>query len=86
MANTRPYFIPDNETLRIEKLKDYQILDTHSEDTFDKIALMAAQVFNLLDRRLLAGKAPGCHGVFALSSPGRLKIRGTADWKSAPPL
>lgn len=46
MANTRPYFIPDNETLRIEKLKDYQILDTHSEDTFDKITLMAAQVFN----------------------------------------
>jgi len=34
-----------NEYERLEKLKDYQILDTHSEDTFDKIALMAAQVF-----------------------------------------
>jgi signal transduction histidine kinase len=30
----------------LEKLKDYQILDTHSEDTFDKIALLAAQIFN----------------------------------------
>jgi signal transduction histidine kinase len=35
-----------NDYERLEKLKDYQILDTHSEDTFDKIALMALQVFN----------------------------------------
>lgn len=46
MIYTKPAsIIPDNENLRIEKLKDYQILDTHSEDTFDKITLMAAQVF-----------------------------------------
>ncbi|KOS05555.1 hypothetical protein AM493_05530 [Flavobacterium akiainvivens] len=38
--------IPKNDYERLEKLKDYQILDTHSEDTFDKIALMALQVFN----------------------------------------
>lgn len=48
MSTRRPaYYIPDNDTLRLEKLKDYQILDTHSEDTFDKIALMASQVFNV---------------------------------------
>jgi signal transduction histidine kinase len=45
MTNTPVYYIPDQETLRLEKLRDYQILDTHSEDTFDKIALMAAQIF-----------------------------------------
>lgn len=38
--------ISKNDYERLEKLKDYQILDTHSEDTFDKIALMALQVFN----------------------------------------
>ena len=37
--------LPKNDYERLEKLKDYQILDTHSEDTFDKIALMAAQIF-----------------------------------------
>lgn len=36
--------IPKNDYERLEKLKEYQILDTHSEDTFDKIALMAAQI------------------------------------------
>ncbi|MEL1245901.1 GAF domain-containing sensor histidine kinase [Flavobacterium sp. DGU11] len=35
-----------NESHRLEKLRDYHILDTHSEDTFDKIALMVTQVFN----------------------------------------
>lgn len=40
------YYIPNNEELRLEKLREYQILDTHSEDSFDKIALMASQVFN----------------------------------------
>lgn len=38
--------LPINESLRIQKLRDYQILDTHSEDTFDKIALLASQIFN----------------------------------------
>lgn len=40
------YYIADSEELRLEKLREYQILDTHSEDSFDKIALMASQVFN----------------------------------------
>lgn len=40
------YYNPDKEDLRLEKLREYQILDTHSEDSFDKIALMASQVFN----------------------------------------
>lgn len=39
-------FIPNNEALRLQKLYDYQVLDTHSEDTFDKIALLASQIFN----------------------------------------
>lgn len=38
--------IPENDVQRLEKLHDYQILDTHSEDTFDNIALMASQIFN----------------------------------------
>ncbi len=38
--------IPQNDVQRLEKLHDYQILDTHSEDTFDNIALMASQIFN----------------------------------------
>ena len=38
--------VPINESLRLQKLRDYQILDTHSEDTFDKIALLASQIFN----------------------------------------
>ena len=47
MSYKKPvYYIPNNEDLRLEKLRDYQILDTHSEDVFDKIALMASQVFN----------------------------------------
>lgn len=35
--------IPHNEKLRLKKLYDYQILDTHPEDTFDKIAFIAMQ-------------------------------------------
>lgn len=38
--------VPTNELGRLEKLYDYQILDTHTEDTFDMIALMATQVFD----------------------------------------
>jgi signal transduction histidine kinase len=37
--------IPHNESERLKKLYEYQILDTHSEDTFDKIALVASQLF-----------------------------------------
>ena len=38
--------IPINEAARLQKLYEYQVLDTHSEDTFDKIALLASQIFN----------------------------------------
>lgn len=40
-------FLPANEALRLEKLRDYEILDTHSEDNFDKLALMASQLFQV---------------------------------------
>jgi len=46
MYNYPTSLLPDNEAGRLEKLRDYQILDTHIEDTFDKLALMASQVFN----------------------------------------
>ncbi|MBY8961400.1 GAF domain-containing sensor histidine kinase [Flavobacterium sp. D11R37] len=36
--------IPHNEKLRLKKLYDYQVLDTHPEDTFDKITFVAMQV------------------------------------------
>ncbi len=40
-------FIPETESRRLEKLHEYQILDTHSEDTFDNIALLASQIFGV---------------------------------------
>ncbi len=47
MSYKKPiYYIPNNDELRVEKLREYQILGTHSEDAFDKIALMASQVFS----------------------------------------
>ena len=39
------FIVPENDTKRLEKLYEYQILDTHPEDTFDKIALLASQIF-----------------------------------------
>lgn len=38
--------IPTNEKERIQKLYSYDILDTPSDITFDKIAFLAAQIFN----------------------------------------
>lgn len=38
--------IPTNELERINKLHAYDILDTPAENTFDKIAILAAQIFN----------------------------------------
>lgn len=47
MTAIEPAFpTPENEALRLNKLYDYQILDTHPEDTFDKIAMLASQVFD----------------------------------------
>lgn len=43
---TKAHSLHKDDYERLEKLRDYHILDTHSEDTFDKIALMASQVFN----------------------------------------
>ena len=39
-------FIPANEALRIAKLRLYDIIDTPEEEVFDKIAMLAAQVFD----------------------------------------
>ena len=44
MIYTKEFFIPENDELRLKKLYDYQILDTHQEDTFDKIAQLAAKI------------------------------------------
>jgi signal transduction histidine kinase len=38
--------IPENDTERIHKLHSYDILDTPAENSFDKIAILAAQIFN----------------------------------------
>ena len=35
-----------NDTARIEKLYKYDILDTYAEDTFDRIAKLAASIFD----------------------------------------
>lgn len=45
ITNAPSFIVPDNDTKRLEKLYEYQILDTHQEDTFDKIALLASQIF-----------------------------------------
>ena len=39
------FLLPVTDPERLNKLYDYQILDTHPEDTFDKIAILASQVF-----------------------------------------
>ena len=40
------FIIPENEYERLLKLRSYDILDTPSDHTFDKIAILAAQIFN----------------------------------------
>lgn len=46
MADAKSFdIIPKNDRERLEKLREYRIVDTHSEDTFDKLALMASQIF-----------------------------------------
>lgn len=47
MTFTEPKsLLTENEAGRLEKLREYRILDTHSEDAFDKLALMALQIFD----------------------------------------
>jgi signal transduction histidine kinase len=38
--------IPDNEKERLEKLRDYEVLDTFPEEVFDKLGRLAAQIFD----------------------------------------
>lgn len=38
--------IPTNDAASIQKLYQYDILDTYAEDTFDRIAKLAASIFN----------------------------------------
>lgn len=38
--------IPENDEQRLKKLYAYDILDTPADDTFDKIAVLAAQIFD----------------------------------------
>lgn len=39
------FLLPVTNQDRLNKLHEYQILDTHPEDTFDKVAILASQVF-----------------------------------------
>jgi len=38
--------IPANDADRLAKLRRYEILDTPEEETFDKIAILAAEIFD----------------------------------------
>jgi len=40
----RAALIPDNEAARLETLRQYQVLDTDSEDTFDDLTRLAAYI------------------------------------------
>ena len=39
--------VPENETDRVEKLKEYKILDTHSEGSFKHVASLVAHIFQV---------------------------------------
>ena len=39
--------MPDNDVSRLEALHRYRIVDTPSEDSFDGIAKLATQIFNV---------------------------------------
>ncbi|AWH86476.1 hypothetical protein HYN59_15770 [Flavobacterium album] len=47
MNQRTDFFIPLNDSLRLEKLRDYNILDTYPEDVFDTIAAMASRLFDM---------------------------------------
>lgn len=46
ISKVSSFLISKNEKERLQKLYSYDILDTPSEITFDKIAFLAAQIFN----------------------------------------
>jgi signal transduction histidine kinase len=39
--------IPENDEIRLKKLKNYEILDTPNETAFDTVTLLATQIFNV---------------------------------------
>ncbi len=45
MSQKIDFLIPENDHLRLEKLREYNILDTHPEDVFDIVASMAQKLF-----------------------------------------
>ncbi|MBE99780.1 GAF domain-containing sensor histidine kinase [Flavobacterium coralii] len=49
MISSTLKYTAETEAQRIEKLHAYHVLDTHPEDNFDNIALMAAQIFDAPD-------------------------------------
>ena len=66
--------IPDNEKKRLEALKSYNILDTLSEEEFDNITKIAAQICNvpiclisLIDEKRQFFKSH--HGLFVSETP-----------------
>ena len=42
-----PSLIPDNESLRLEAVKRYEILDTPHDGAFDRITFLASKIFNV---------------------------------------
>ncbi|MGI8708153.1 MAG: GAF domain-containing protein [Actinomycetota bacterium] len=42
-----PSLIPDNESLRLEAVKRYEILDTPRDGAFDRITFLASKIFNV---------------------------------------
>jgi signal transduction histidine kinase len=46
MKSSTLHYSAETEAQRLEKLHAYHILDTHAENNFDNIALMAAQIFD----------------------------------------
>lgn len=46
MISSTLNYTAQNEAQRLEKLHAYHVLDTHPEDNFDNIALLAAQIFD----------------------------------------
>nr|MBA2599996.1 GAF domain-containing protein [Actinomycetota bacterium] len=46
-ASIDPSLIPDNESLRLEAVKRYEILDTPRDGAFDRITFLASKIFNV---------------------------------------
>jgi len=46
-TSINPSLIPDNESLRLEAVKRYEILDTPRDGAFDRITFLASKIFNV---------------------------------------